>query len=475
MKLLYIILILIAVQLSYGQQVYRKQITFMPDADCKNFATIDGYGASTHFAFEADYGNKTNIILGTHNPLTDSFSVLINVTDNEFRNINPSIFYGTYDTLIVVYQTNENGNWDIAYRYVTSTWVSPEHFIANTSYDETDLKLAEFSYSFQNYFAYLVHYPEGTGINVQKDLSSEPVEVFHPLSNSSYKYPALAEAYYPNKMILIASADSSDSRSYIVSTILDQNNIWGNKTALLQVKANNTSFNAISYNSNISFDAVDTITNKRSIYGFNLGSPEILEKLVDDSTYNFSDLKTAHTHIVGDFQPRSPYIFKAERNDSVFIAVPKDTIPLFSNTDTLIYTKVNSAVCIGKLASYGEAFYSVWQDSANGHIQLFARKTYDPSGGVQDEVSPMDYILYQNYPNPFNPSTTISYNLLKGSNIKISVYSLLGEIIAVPLNEYQLAGNHTIKFNAANLPSGIYFYELSVEGSRSVKKMLLLK
>jgi hypothetical protein len=88
----------------------------------------------------------------------------------------------------------------------------------------------------------------------------------------------------------------------------------------------------------------------------------------------------------------------------------------------------------------------------------------------------------QNYPNPFNPSTIIKYNLPKESNVTIKVYNLLGEVTASLVNnEVKSMGNYEVNFNASNLSSGIYFYEISasaVDGSEnfsSIKKMLLIK
>ena len=73
------------------------------------------------------------------------------------------------------------------------------------------------------------------------------------------------------------------------------------------------------------------------------------------------------------------------------------------------------------------------------------------------------YALYQNYPNPFNPLTTISYSLPRVSTVTLTVYDLMGrEITTLAHNERREAGNHEVSFDAANLPSGVYFYRLSV-------------
>jgi hypothetical protein len=102
----------------------------------------------------------------------------------------------------------------------------------------------------------------------------------------------------------------------------------------------------------------------------------------------------------------------------------------------------------------------------------------DPSlVDVGPETSaPTEFILYQNYPNPFNPSTTLSWQLPIGSIITIKIYNSLGEEITTIVDEYQQAGVHS-KFLTLNpkLPSGIYFYQLSAEGFKSTKKMVLVR
>ena len=93
--------------------------------------------------------------------------------------------------------------------------------------------------------------------------------------------------------------------------------------------------------------------------------------------------------------------------------------------------------------------------------------------GIQSQINSFE--LFQNYPNPFNSSTTIKFNISEPQNVKLSVYSLLGEEVAVLINEYKSSGTYTVNFNADKLASGIYFYQLSSSGFISARKMLLLK
>jgi len=84
-----------------------------------------------------------------------------------------------------------------------------------------------------------------------------------------------------------------------------------------------------------------------------------------------------------------------------------------------------------------------------------------------------NFMLHQNYPNPFNPTTTLSYQLPKSSNITLKVYDVLGREITTLINEKKAPGNYQVIFNASNLSSGVYFYNLTTEYFASTKKMIL--
>jgi pectate lyase len=90
--------------------------------------------------------------------------------------------------------------------------------------------------------------------------------------------------------------------------------------------------------------------------------------------------------------------------------------------------------------------------------------------------NPVEYVLKQNYPNPFNPLTTIEYKTDTMEKVVLKVYDLSGKEIAILVNEPQVAGEYSIKFDASGLASGVYVYQLRV-GSTFIKsrKFILLK
>jgi hypothetical protein len=88
---------------------------------------------------------------------------------------------------------------------------------------------------------------------------------------------------------------------------------------------------------------------------------------------------------------------------------------------------------------------------------------------------PNSYSIQQNYPNPFNPSTTISYSIPKAGYVTIKVYDILGKEISTLVNEEKSIGSYEVRFNGANLSSGVYFYRMKAGGFIEVKKLMLMK
>lgn len=96
--------------------------------------------------------------------------------------------------------------------------------------------------------------------------------------------------------------------------------------------------------------------------------------------------------------------------------------------------------------------------------------------GIDDkEVLPAQFALYQNYPNPFNPETVIKFEIPEPCNVTLKVYDMLGREVSTLLDEYKQAGIFITTFNAATVPSGVYFCRIIAGKYSSITKMLLLR
>jgi len=95
--------------------------------------------------------------------------------------------------------------------------------------------------------------------------------------------------------------------------------------------------------------------------------------------------------------------------------------------------------------------------------------------GEIDNPDKKNFKLHQNYPNPFNPVTNIRYQIPADGEVKLTVFDITGNKVAVLVNSVQSSGSYEVSFNAAGLSNGIYFYELRASNLREVKKLILLK
>ena len=114
----------------------------------------------------------------------------------------------------------------------------------------------------------------------------------------------------------------------------------------------------------------------------------------------------------------------------------------------------------------------------SARVMLLSEKIEDMVISVElpkVEEMPFEYSLSQNYPNPFNPATVIDYSISQPSEVKIVVYDILGREVKTLVNEFKQTGNYKVSFDASNISSGIYFYQLMTDKFVATKKMVLVK
>ncbi len=139
----------------------------------------------------------------------------------------------------------------------------------------------------------------------------------------------------------------------------------------------------------------------------------------------------------------------------------------------------------------GEGASSVRQTSDGGYIISGSTSSYsresdiyllklDQGGGfthVSDRhrSAPEGFHLSQNYPNPFNSQTNIRYQLDKKANVEIAIYNVQGQMVRKWVRDQQVEGSYVIRFDAEDLPSGLYLYQIKTDDYTATKRMLLLK
>ncbi len=131
-------------------------------------------------------------------------------------------------------------------------------------------------------------------------------------------------------------------------------------------------------------------------------------------------------------------------------------------------TEMNQYSFTDKTVDAGNYKYRLMQKDFNG--------TYAYSQEIEVEISlPLEYSLDQNYPNPFNPTTTIRFAIPEDNFVSIKLYDVLGNEVITLVNEQKQAGRFEMLFNASNIASGVYYYQISSGSFTKTRKLMLMK
>lgn len=163
--------------------------------------------------------------------------------------------------------------------------------------------------------------------------------------------------------------------------------------------------------------------------------------------------------------------------DFQYFAVYRDTVPNFDILNRQPVTRLtNTYFEDHELEFEKKYYYKVVAYDFSGNMSLPSNEvSVLLTGTDKDNYVPKSYILYQNYPNPFNNSTNIVFEIPEKTNVKLSIYDALGRELENLINQELSIGKYSIRFEAKNYPSGVYFYKLETEKFKSLMKMILLK
>ena len=191
--------------------------------------------------------------------------------------------------------------------------------------------------------------------------------------------------------------------------------------------------------------------------------------LVSTDSVNWVAVGGQHAKIgTGSFQPYNQFVYDGFENDWITEII---NLADYSREQIFIKFELNSDEYVEEDGWYID------------DLEIFEYTNSIVSVVGQTEI-PSKYELYQNYPNPFNPSTTIKYSIPSivgnghahsATNVSLKIYDILGREVATLVSEQQKAGNYEVHFDASNLTSGIYYYQLKTNSYIRSKKMVLIK
>ena len=121
-------------------------------------------------------------------------------------------------------------------------------------------------------------------------------------------------------------------------------------------------------------------------------------------------------------------------------------------------------------------FSGGWMQIVEFNVQSDSKTGAEPAIAMNRASSiPTVYGLAQNYPNPFNPETTIEFALPEEARVELRIFDMKGHQVATLLQQTLPSGYHRVNWNAAGLPTGIYFYQILANDYRETRKMILVK
>ena len=115
----------------------------------------------------------------------------------------------------------------------------------------------------------------------------------------------------------------------------------------------------------------------------------------------------------------------------------------------------------------------------NQNCALWPPESFDCYGNtlaiINPGLIPETYNIHNIYPNPFNPVTNIEFGLPENTFVQIIVYDIKGRQIATLMNSFQFAGYYSLIWDASNSPSGVYFIDMTSDGFKQTKQVVLMK
>ncbi|MFZ1518094.1 MAG: T9SS type A sorting domain-containing protein [Ignavibacteriaceae bacterium] len=162
-----------------------------------------------------------------------------------------------------------------------------------------------------------------------------------------------------------------------------------------------------------------------------------------------------------------------DEREIILVATEKGVFKL--ENGVTFWDDINSGIDTNWISIYSLAINSEGYLFAGSARPFYKSTSPFTSIGYEFVLLRGGYFLSENYPNPFNPSTKINFQLPNAGNVTLKVFDVLGREVATLIDEYKNADSYEVEFNASNMPSGVYFYQLKAGEYIETKKMILIK
>jgi hypothetical protein len=409
---------------------------------------------------------------------------VIYITRDSFFNTSPSIAQQSYlypNKMMIVWQTNRNGNNDIYYSFGDGlNWSLPMPISTNSS-EDVNPQVARFDTTF------IAVWESDGQIKTSLFLNNEwslPMNVSDSADNTVPKVTSTRwsmPVVFWDKIVV-------DSVRVLYSFF--KNNLWctprllktlGDKSNLSITKMFDN-FGGIQ----VAWDQEGEIYGKISDFysdtlkwgmESNLSNDELVHNKNASSVFFpiiTKDDKQEYYYDVLVFEDSSSFTDNIHVKRSYWGWVAYDSLFNTNGVDK------NPDVSCGVWELNGYNVWVVWQTNEGGRWHIVGTYTTIFWWGVEDAHTPEFLKLYQNYPNPFNPTTTISFYLEKPTIARLEIYNTLGVKVKTYFEENLQVGEHKIVWDGKDdkgrsLPSGVYYYRFTTDKSAQTRKMLLMR
>ena len=444
--------------------------------------TGSGYSSNTWLVYERHNGSVSDIVV--RKSWYANYDAEIVITNNSNAlNINPAI-----SGSMIVWQSNAGGNWDLYYSINTgdNNWSDPV-LLDSTLSDETYPCILNNNVAPVEYNYYYLSYIRNNSVRFKRYKTSTGIWDNDTLvAEGSYEYsrPVIGKGTTGSMLGVIYSGKSQSSHSKLFQRLFyEQTPIsWNSEIEIYQPNSQNnlsSTFESREY-ATYSYDTLNT----KHILGFYVngqfsidmvtmnvpgkhlyGKGSSMGIILNDGLYfftTFNALSIRSDSLVFTFINR-PSIFNTNPQYKYLYLGDTNLIPAFDVSSPLFY----------------QSFYrikTIWERKNGVRTELAESYMTDVLNDYSNNNSVIiGFYLAQNYPNPFNPATKIRYSLPENSYVVLKVFDALGKRVSTLINEDQNAGEYSVEFKAENLPSGVYYYKIEVNGISEIRKMLLIR
>jgi len=450
------------------------------------------YSDYEFFAFTRYIQTYSQICLGkiSSNGLMDS---ILYLTSGNFLRQNPCISYGNrysfmlINSALVLWETNENGKWDIYGKYYNKqTGWGNQFAVDNSNVNKStpqcvciDSNSYAITYARSGDIIFKIFNPITQTVTYDTNLTvTDTAFCYNPhiCINNNYPSPGYLVTYEKKK------ADSKRAIYYRKNSNLSS---WSVADTVAYLGDNYfNSFCAITSSSGFGVAFTSDRTGYKNVYyttiPFTSGSLQ-QEKIIINPGFNFYNFTSMYYPIITDYFGIHACAMLKRLNDSVKVLLDNIDYSSFRKDSTTICdTSKSTSITLSSGFFVGSDIW-VWvlynKDSANVS-QIWGRKKLILLGDVKKigNIVPEKYSLEQNYPNPFNPATEIKFQIKDSRLVTLKVFDILGKEVETLVNEKLSPGEYEVTFDGGILSSGIYFYSLFADGKLiDTKKMIILK